>query len=128
MDNEEHVLNDTSILNDVKKILGIDETNPDFDVDLVMAINTTLMALNQMGFGQSNFYITGESEKWSDLLLEDEVNLHAIKTWVAFRTRMIFDPPTSNLISDAIKAAISEAEFRIYINKNYVGEINELYK
>lgn len=126
---EENSVNSNSILLDVKKISGINPLNEDdFDNELIVSVNTVLMTLNQLGFCKPGFYITGESERWSDMLLDDEADIHAIKTWVALRTRLLFDPPTSSVLMQAIKEQIAEYEWRIYINKNFVGEIDGLYR
>ena len=113
-----------SILTSVKKILGLDERNTDFDEDLVMHTNTVLSILNQMGFGREGFYITGSNERWNEFILADEVGIHAIKSWVGLKVRMLFDPPTSGTLAEAINANLKELEWRIYINKNFVVPTN----
>ena len=46
-----------SILNNVKKLLGIDSEDDSFDVDVMAMINSTIPALAQMGIGPSNGFI-----------------------------------------------------------------------
>ena len=118
----------SSILNDVKKIIGISDMNPDFDTDIVLAINANLVAFRQMGFGKENFAVVDQTETWNDLLQDDELDLHNVKIWLAFKTKMMFDPPASGAYAESMKAAIAECEWRFFITKNYVGEVEEAWK
>ena len=66
----------TSILNDVKHVLGIGEDIHDFDQDLIMLINSQFATLHQLGVGPGvGFQITGATEQWSDFV--DDVRLIA---------------------------------------------------
>lgn len=112
-----------SILNSVKKILGISEKNKDFDQDIIIHINTVLFILWQMGIAKEPASVFDPSTTWGDILTEDQLNLHAVKTWVALKVRMLFDPPTSSILAEAINSNLKELEWRIYITENYVGEI-----
>ena len=115
---------DGSILVDVKKQIGVAISNHDFDQDILMAINTVLFTLHQMGIVIDNFTVENESKTWTEILLrEDQINLHALKTWVALKAKMIFDPPTSSVLAQALRDNIDELTWRIYITENYVGEI-----
>lgn len=113
-----------SILKDVKKQIGIAYSNHDFDPDVLMAINTVLFDLHQMGIVNDTFAVDDERKTWDAILLkEDQINLYALKTWVALKVKMIFDPPTSSVLAQAIRDNIDELTWRIYITENYVGEI-----
>lgn len=115
---------DGSILNDVKKQIGIAEANTDFDKDLIININTVLFTLWQMGIIKDNFSIEDNTATWESILLNPEqIAIQAMKTWVALKTKMIFDPPTSSVLQQAINANIDELTWRIYITENYIGEI-----
>lgn len=43
-----------SILNSIKKLLGIDELYTHFDADIILGINTALSILTQIGAGPTN--------------------------------------------------------------------------
>ena len=105
-----------SILNSVKKSLGLVPEYHAFDDEIVMDINTTLGILNQLGVGKLGFTIEDDSETWSDFL-ENEmakgITLNEVKTFVAKRVRLLFDPPTSGIHMDALKQIIEELTFRI---------------
>lgn len=104
-----------SILTSVKKILGITEEYTHFDADLIMHINTVLMALTQMGIGNRQYFrIEDASSTWSDFI-SDKVDIDAIKTYVALRVKLIFDPPQSSTHMQAIQDTIKECEWRMYI-------------
>ena len=120
----EEITMDGSILNDVKKQIGIAEANTDFDKDLIININTVLFTLWQMGIIKDDFSIEDNTATWESILLNPEqIAIQAMKTWVALKTKMIFDPPTSSVLQQAINANIDELTWRIYITENYVGEI-----
>lgn len=114
---------DSSILDDVKKIIGVHSTDDDFDQDIIIDINTVLFALNQMGIGKEGYMVKDVQDTWADFIKPNEVNLFALKTWVGLKVKSIFDPPTSAVLAEALEKSIKEYEWRMYITENYVGEI-----
>ena len=50
-----------SILNSVKKLMGLTEEYKQFDEDLIIHINSVFAILYQLGVGSTPFSITGES-------------------------------------------------------------------
>lgn len=103
-----------SILNTVKKSLGLDESVNDFDVDLVLHINSVLASLIQIGIGPTDgFVISGSSETWSDFLGDDK-RIEMVKSYVAIKVRMIFDPPSNSTLLNALEKCCSEFETRAY--------------
>ena len=73
---------DGSILNNIKKMLGgITPDDSSFDVDITTHINTVFSILYQMGVINKKYAITGNTEKWSDII-SDKQNLEDIKTFV----------------------------------------------
>lgn len=119
---------DESILDSVKKILGIAKVNTDFDTDILIHLNSVLFILSQMGVcKKDDFEVTDDLKCWSDILTSDQFNLFAVKSWVALKVRMLFDPPTSSILMEALNANLKELEWRIYITENYIGEIEEIW-
>ena len=114
-----------SILITVKEKIGIDRNNTDFDRDLIIAINAVLFILYQEGLSDENYKIKDTTKKWSDILLNGVTPdaLEEIKEWTGLKVKMLFDPPTSSVLGDAIKENINELEWRAFITNNYVGEI-----
>lgn len=104
-----------SILTSIKKLLGIPEEDEQFDVDIIVCINTTLSLLNQLGVGPSyGFTITGKVETWSDLL-QDESKWEMVKSYVHLKVKLLFDPPTSSALIESMNNLIKELEWRITV-------------
>lgn len=104
-----------SILTSIKKLLGITEEYAHFDNDIIMHINSVFMTLNQLGIGpEEGFSITSDEATWTDFLGNTK-NLEAVKTYVYLKVRMIFDPPASSYVLDAMKNQATELEWRLNI-------------
>lgn len=105
-----------SILTTIKKLLGLDESYEAFDTDIIIAINTALMALIQMGVGPKNgFRIEDDEATWSDFLGSDSNDLEAAKSYVFIKARLMFDPPSSSVVVEAYNKAAAECEWRLNV-------------
>lgn len=88
----------TSILDDLKKVAGMDAGYTAFDQDLMMTINSEFAVLNQVGVGPAErFMITDNTAEWDDFL-ENEMRLNMVKTYLSLKVRLIFDPPTTSYL------------------------------
>lgn len=106
-----------SILNSIKKLLGITEEYTHFDPDLILHINSAFMILNQLGVGpETGFYISDNSKTWDEYVSEEE-NLEAVKTYVHLKVKLMFDPPQSSIVMESMKQMISELEWRLNFAK-----------
>lgn len=106
---------DSSILASIKKILGVPEEYTQFDVDIIMHINSVFMTLQQLGVGPSEgFSITDRMPTWKDYL-GDSTNLEAVKSYVGLKVRLLFDPPLSSSVMECMKQLISEYEWRLNV-------------
>lgn len=104
-----------SILNTIKKMLGLDANYTAFDTDIIVHINSALMTLTQLGVGSpSGFSITSSLATWQDFI-GTASDLEAIKSFIYLKTRLAFDPPATSFVLEAIKAMISEYEWRINV-------------
>ena len=104
-----------SILKSIQLIRGVGLDNSPFDESLITAINTALNELTQLGIGPENgFQITSENETWEDFLGSDPRTQMA-KTFVSHRVWLMFDPPSSGTMIDAIEKTIREIEWRLTI-------------
>ena len=119
-------MNSDNILDSVKKSIGIAPDYHPFDDELVMDINTILGVLNQLGVGKLGYTISLDSEdpekestgSWSEFLTNETakgITLSEVKTYVAKRVQILFDPPSSGIYMDALKQVISELEFRMNV-------------
>lgn len=103
-----------SILITIKNMLGIPTSYTDFDSQLIVYINSVLAILRQIGVGNSIFTIEGTNEKWSDLFsTENDLDVEEVKTYIYMKVKLLFDPPTSGIVMDALKQSISEFEWRL---------------
>lgn len=106
-----------SILRSVKKQIGIDPENTQFDPDIIMSINTVFAILNRVGVGPSTgFRIEDDSSEWIDFISDDDLNSEAVKTYISSKVRFIFDPPTSSIVMQSLKELIAELEWTLNIN------------
>lgn len=104
-----------SILSSIKKLLGIAEEYTQFDNDIIMHINSVFMILAQLGVGPSKaFFIEDDSASWSDFL-PDLTNVQAVKTYMYLKVRLMFDPPMSSAVMDAVNRQIAELEWRLNV-------------
>ena len=105
-----------SILTSIKKLLGITEEYTHFDNDLIMHINSVFMVLAQLGVGPSEGYsISGSTETWKDFLEDDLKKVQAVRSYVALKVRLMFDPPTSSAVMEAMNNQIREFEWRLNV-------------
>lgn len=103
-----------SILNSIKKLLGIQPEYTSFDDDLILHINSVFVILNQLNIGPpEGFFITDKSTKWSKYTTETNHNM--VKTYVYLKVRLLFDPPSSGILVESMNRMISELEWRLYL-------------
>ena len=108
-----------SILNTVKKMLGLSSDYDAFDTDILANINSAFMTLMQIGVGAHKaFIVTGPDETWADFLGDNVTDLEAVKQYVYLKVRLVFDPPASSSVADALKRACDEAEWRLNIQSD----------
>lgn len=106
---------DESILNSIKKLLGLSKEYEAFDTDIIIHINTVFMVLNQLGVGpEDGFSIKDKEPKWSDFL-ESATDLESVKTYIYLKVRLVFDPPLNASVLESMKQTIAELEWRLNV-------------
>jgi hypothetical protein len=116
---------ETSILTSVKKNLGIDAAYTVFDHDILTYINGTFSTLTQLGVGPVNGYaIEDETPTWSDFIEDDDPRYNSVKTYVTLKVRMLFDPPVTSYLLDAMTKQIEELEWRISVYREETGWVD----
>lgn len=106
-----------SILQSVKKMIGVQVEFDGFDPDLIMHINSVFSILKQLGVGPDDgFVISGGDDTWQDYFAEDPID-ESVKSYVGMKVKMIFDPPTTQAVIDAYQRMIGEFEWRINVEK-----------
>ena len=109
------LIDNGSILMSIKKLLNVEHDDPAFDTDIGMGINGVFMTLHQLGIGpEEGFAISDADTKWSEFS-DDKTLIETVKMYVYLKVRMIFDPPASSIVADAINSRINELEFRLNI-------------
>ena len=105
----------TSILDSVKKAIGIEPSATDFDPDIIMHINSVFFTLQQLGVGpEEGFMIEDKAATWG-LFFGDSNKFNAVKSYMYLRVRMLFDPPATSFALNAIEKQITELEWRLNV-------------
>lgn len=107
----------TSILNDVKKVLGLGSDYTAFDIDILMHINSVFDTLNQLGIGPILGYMIEDNAATWDAFIGSDLLLNSIKTYIYLRVRMLFDPPQTSFAIDAMNNQVKELEWRINVKR-----------
>lgn len=115
-----------SILDSTKKVLGIDKDYTAFDVDILMHINTIFSTLNQLGIGPENGFAIEDSTPTWDTFLSGDPRLNSVKSYLYLRVRLLFDPPSTSYLIDAIKEQIREFEWRLNVQREGVSWTNPI--
>ena len=107
---------DQSILDSVKKVIGMDPGYTAFDLDVIMHINSMFSKLYNLGVGPKTaaFEIEDKTAKWSDFL-QGKTNINMAKTYVCMSVRLIFDPPATSFGIEAIQKEIDQMGWRLNI-------------
>ena len=104
-----------SILMTIRKLVCGDPYADHFDTDLLVHINACFSILNQLGVGPENgFVVTDETQSWSSYSDNDHI-LNMVKTYITLKVRVIFDPPLTSSVLEAMNKAISQLEWRLNV-------------
>ncbi len=106
---------ESSILDTIKKMLGVEPEDNSFDEEITNHINGAFFNLWQLGVGPDNgFSIDDSKTTWSDYS-DDQRIISAIKPYIQSKVRLLFDPPSNSFVTESIKNNISELEFRLNV-------------
>lgn len=107
-----------SILISIKKLLGIAADYTQFDIDIIIHINTVFAILHDIGVGPDATYsITDSTNIWNEFI-QDSEDLDMVKSYMYMKVRMMFDPP-SGQVAEAMNNNIKELEWRMYHKQEY---------
>ena len=119
------LIEDGSILMSIKKLLNVEDDDPAFDIDIGMGINAVFMTLQQLGIGpEEGFAIHDADTKWSDFS-DDKKLIESVKQYIYLKVRMVFDPPASSIVADAVNSRIAEIEWRLCLQAEHDQENTE---
>lgn len=109
------VTRNDSILKTISKLIGGEENAEYFNTDLILAINTALAVLTQIGVGpRDGFSIEDDTAVWWDFLGDDK-RLNMAVSYVHKKVQLLFDPPQSGVLRENLEKLVSELEWRLYI-------------
>lgn len=102
-----------SILDSLKKVLGIDPEYTAFDQDIIMFANSSFSKLTQMGVGPPDgFEIVDNKARWEDFLGESDFPMNMVKSYMVLSVRLLFDPPPTSFAIAALKEQLDEFSYR----------------
>lgn len=106
-----------SVLNSIKKMLGLEADYKVFDSQIIVHINSAFMTLNQLGVGPPNgFRLQNEEQTWDEFITDDQnIDLNAVEEYVYVKVRIIFDPPASSFVLETLKQMAKELEWRLNV-------------
>ncbi len=102
-----------SVLNTIKKMLGITADYEHFDTDIMVHINSVRMSLNQIGVNSTG-PVTGAFDTWEEIF-GDTTDIEAVKTYIYLKVKMLFDPPANSTVLEAMKQSAAEYEWRLSV-------------
>ena len=117
---------ENSILNTIKKMLGLSEEMKEFDEDILIHINSAFMILQQLGVGpEQEFMITGDEETWRDFMEDDMRRFQSVKLYIYYKTKLGFDPYSSSSVNSQAQEFIKELEWRLRIKSELEEKEND---
>lgn len=103
------------ILTSVKKLLGIAEEYTQFDVDILIHINSVFLTLHELGVGPDEGFTADEYTVWTDYISDNALLLNAVKTYMYLKVKMLFDPSLTSSVTDLMKEEVKELEWRMNV-------------
>lgn len=101
------------ILGDTKKILGVAPDYTAFDLDIITHINSTLSILSALGVGsETGFFIEDSNTDWDEFPISPN-QMSLVRTYLYLKVRMLFDPPATSYLIEAMEKQIAEHEWRL---------------
>lgn len=105
-----------SILDSVKKLIGINVEVTEFDADILMNINAALFTLRQLGVGpEEGYVVSSRDQTYEDYLGVGNEEIPQVRMYLAYKTRLGFDPPVNSFVLTSLEKMIAEAEWRLNV-------------
>ena len=103
----------TEILTSVKKLLNIEASTTEFDMDVQAYVNGAFFSLSQLGIGPTTPFSIDSDTTWDEF--QTSVPIDVVLDYLHLKTAVIFDPPSSSAVAEAYKERLSELEFRMNV-------------
>lgn len=102
----------SSILDDVKHMLGLLPSETAFDSDVMIHINTVFNTLYQIGVGtRAGFAIEDNTAQWDAFITDARLN--GVKSYMFLRVKLLMDPPQVGFVIASMDRQILEMEYRL---------------
>lgn len=112
-------MDNDSILDVTKLQCGLDPEDTSFDLEIMVHINTIFFVLKKLGIGpQHGFMILNREAKWADFIGEQQI--HAVKTYMGLKVRMLYDPPATGPATQAMERQATHLEWLLNIDAEEV--------
>lgn len=106
-----------TILSTIKGMLGVQEDVDAFDEELLAYLNSAFLTLSQLGIGTNNKFMVDKYTLWGDF--ETQIPYEVLQTYLYLKVRLVFDPPQTHVVMDAMKSQIQEYEWRLNAQVDY---------
>lgn len=114
------------VLDGVKLYLDILPENEEFDDTLLTYVNDSMSYVTQdIGIGPKDGFKVSKKTLWSEIVPSDL--FHDVRTLIALRIKLLFDPPQVAAVISAIERQIDEVEWRL-ANRADVEKMRGNYK
>jgi hypothetical protein len=107
----------TSILDSIKKLLGLESDYTAFDQDIILHINSVFSILYQIGASPLEGVTISDNTALWEMYLGDRANLNFVKTYMYLKVRLWFDPPTTSFALTSMQDQVKELEWRLNISE-----------
>ena len=106
-----------TILNTIKKMLGLEADYTPFDVEIKILINAAFFTLKQLGVGPEEGFTINDGTETFDQFLDDPVTISAVKDYIYLKVKTTWDANSigSSLLS-AYQEQIRELEHRLILD------------
>lgn len=115
----------SSILDDVKHMLGLLPSGIAFDSDIMIHINSVFTTLNQLGVGPvEGYFIEDRTDDWEDFLPSHKLN--AVKSYMFLRVKLFLDPPQIGFVISSMDRQIQELEWRLMVEADTLNTSDDV--
>lgn len=108
-------MDENSILDVTKRLCALDPEDTSYDLEIITHINTVFFVLKSLGVGPKNgFSIIDKATLWSQFVGEEDI--HAVRTYMGLKVRMLFDPPATGPATEAMERQSTHLEWLLNID------------
>lgn len=106
-----------SILKSIKKLLHMPAEMTEYDMDVIIHVNSAFSNLHQLGLGpDADFIIEDDSKTWNEYIGSDSY-IQSVKTYVFLFVKLVFDPPTTSFVIEAYERQLAEHVWRLNVKR-----------